>query len=43
MPLILDPALKMMVPLVSARPPVLPPLLGFTVTLLVVICALVVA
>jgi hypothetical protein len=43
LPLMLDPALKMMVPLVSAKPPVLPPLVGFTVTLLVVIVALVVA
>jgi hypothetical protein len=32
-----------MVPLVSARPPMLPPLNGFIVTLLVAICALVVA
>ena len=43
MPLMLDPELKMMVPLVSARPPTLPPLNGFIVTLLVVIWALVVA
>jgi hypothetical protein len=43
LPLMLDPELKVMVPLVSARPPMLPPLNGFIVTLLVVICAPVVA
>ena len=43
LPLMLDPELKMIVPLVSARPPMLPPLKGLIVTLLVVIWALVVA
>ena len=37
LPLILDPELKMMVPLVSAKPPMLPPLSGLMLTLLVVI------
>ena len=39
LPLMLDPELKMMVLLVSAKPPVLPPLKGLMVTLLVVTCA----
>jgi hypothetical protein len=43
LPLMLDPELKMMVPLVSANPPMLPPLNSLIVTLLVVICAPVVA
>ena len=43
LPLMLEPVLKMIVPFVSARPPMLPPLKGLTLTLLVVICALVLA
>ncbi len=43
LPLMLDPELKMMVPAVSAKPPMLPPLLGLMVTLLVVISAFVLA
>jgi len=43
LPLILDPELKMIVPRVSAKAPVLPPLKGLIVTLLVVTWASVVA
>jgi hypothetical protein len=43
LPVIVEPELKTIVPLVSANPPMLPPLKGLIVTLLVVIWALVVA
>src|SRR3954465_8743365 len=42
-PLMMDPALKVIMPAVSAKAPVLPPLKGLILTLLVVIWALVVA
>ena len=35
----IDPELKVTMPFVSAKPPVLPPLKGFMVTLLVATCA----
>jgi hypothetical protein len=35
----IDPELKVIMPFVSAKPPMLPPLNGFIVTLLVVTCA----
>ena len=43
LPLMLDPELKMIVPAVSANPPMLPPLKGLMLTLLVVIWAVVLA